>query len=894
MPRGTLKVVMDFEVTGNAELKLKKVRMEAKKTGEAVDKMGKKAGKAAKGGFKDLAGAYNALVVAGRVARAIAAGIQPAIKMEEAMKKLEITTGITGNKLKTLEKAARDAAARTPFDPAEALNAMTDVQLATGDVQSSVKLLVPTLQLANTYLGKDTKKATRVAADFIRGFGLNADQATASLDQLRTAALFTRTRIDDMTGGFRKFGIVGKMAGTSFTDVLRVFTLAQATFRNAESNMTGLQRVVQRFSRPEMIDMFDKFLNVKLFNEATGALRPLTDIVVDMSKAAKMNEHQWTKFVDIMSTGAESRAVKPLIAAVNTLNKGLKDQHGVLVKDAKLIAEFDRRLINSGGSLNAMAQEGMKPLGQQLTLLHDAFFKLLESVFSPLLHVLTPIVQAFQAFANAISYVMNDMGYFSDIISGVVGVLMMLVVSATMGRMAHWALAAVQQMTAMASTWAAKSQKELNISQVQGAATAGVAAKSNGFLARSLIGLRFVAHTVKMAFKAMWRAITGPIGWIMLALEGVLWIIGKITGSGQKSAEQQAKAQQRQLMKQMATSGVAFQRQGRTISKLDKSIQNFKEAIKGWSKTIEKQLPVLPKTGVRFVLKNIEGVIKQYKVQGEAAATLRHQMDTLRQVMGKGPAATLDEIEKAQGALMVLGGVLQGTMGPSKALQKQLKAVGGGLEGFKDKSGHIATLLLGLGIGSEEYKKHLQAEQDAVKGRFFEQKARLAAQEKVYFEFKKRTLSTLGDPKFDKAAEKLRNAIALTKQMMEEQNKFWEAGQKRISMIGRMEFDVLGEYFREAAKKAPSKKQQELAKRFAGAMGPGLPGAYGAPAAPPPGGPTAAAAAANAPDHNISRTATNTSETVKQLKKLNTNVGKLKPAPPAGPGATPPAPPPER
>lgn len=892
MPRGTLKVVMDFEVTGNAELKLKRVRMEAKKTGEDIEKMGNKADRAAKGGFKNLAGAYNALIVAGRIARAISAGLQPAIKMEEAMTKLAVTTGATKDEQLALAKAARAAAARTPFDPAQAIDAMTNVHLATGDVQSSVDTLLPTLQLANTFLGRDTKKASQVAGDFIRAFGLNSRDASLSLDMLTAAARFTRTRIDDMTGGFRKFGIVASVAGTNFADVLKVFTLAQATFRNAEANMTGLQRVVQRFSRPEIGGMIEQFLNVGIVDKFTGRMRPLSNIIVDMAKAAENNKDQWAKFVDIMSTTAEARAVKPLIAAVNTLQRMSKD--GKTVTD--VMGDFDAKLLGAEGTLTNMSEQAMKPLGQQLELLGDSLFKLLEAALGPLLYVITPIVQGLQAFMNTVSYLLNDIPVVSDVLSVVSGAFMTLAITAGIAKSAQFAFIAIQQITTMASTWAKTTMDSLGMSQIKVASTAGIAARANAVLAMSLRGLKLVAHSVKLAFKAMWRAITGPIGWIMLALEGVLWVIGKITGSGQDSAEKAAKKQQSMLLKQMSVAGSAFDKQGRGIGRLNQSIDFMKQAVDNWKNVIKSQLPTLPKTGLAFVTKQIGQVIKQYELQGRDATILKHQLEAVRLVFRKGGRSTLEEITEGQKGMMVLSSVLKGAIGPSKELDKKLKAVTEGIVNFKDNSGPMATIMMGLNIGTKEYRKELINQIITTENHLKSLGKVSAAEADALTMLAKSFLLKPESKEVDKMFADFHARMKDTNLMLKEQTDSWKKLDAELGMFVKFQKKPIIEFFKEVAKSSPSAKQRRLAQRFGGLQGPGgtIPGTNiptagsmmpaGAPGAAVPG---AGAMAARSPNQNIATTATNTTKMVGLLDKIARGIKGIRKEPPKEPPPTP-------
>ena len=876
MPRGSLKVAMDFEVTGNAEARLTKLKMKMDDNKKAIQDMEKAADKAANGGFKNLAGAYNALIVAGRISGAIKAGIKPAMEMEEAMMRLSVTTGATKEEQKLLAKAARDAAAQTPFDPAEAIDAMTNVHLATGDVKTSMQTLIPVMQMASTFLGRDTKKASQMAGDLIRSFGLGARDAALALDMMATAAQFTRTRVDDMTGGVRKFGIVASIAGTSFDDVLKVFTLAQGSFRNAEANMTGLQRVVQRFSRPELAGNIEKYLGVGVIDQATGRMRKLSSIVLDLANAANNNQDQWAKFVDIMSTTAEARAVKPIVAAVNTLRRMSKDGKDV----NQVMATFQSQLLGAESKLTGLTDKAMAPLGQQLLLLGDAFFKLLEAAFSPLLHAITPMVTGLQKFANVVSWLLNDIPGLSGALSTAVGLLLGIAITAGIAKTASLAFAAVQAVTAMANHWLKEQTEMVTAAQLQQAGAAGIATKSNTRLGRALIGLRVIGQSLRSVFSSMWRALTGPVGWLILALEGILFLVGKFTGKGKSAIEDSAKKQQSKLLKQMQVSGAAFARQSAGVDKLNKSINYFDQAIKNWKQVIKDQLPVLPRQGLGQIGAGVEKVIKLYGLQGEAANKLRFEMETVRQVYSKGGRATLGELRQAQTAMSILGETLKGALPESKDLHKSLKAVTEGIGNFRENSDAMATALMHFQIGTQDYKKALKDRMLAAEAHIKTlmeagklEKGALAWMHKSGMSgMFDRTDTSLGKAQME-MLDQWTKRMGDTQAMLGEQTEDWKKLAHELAMFQSIVRGGREEVLKQIGKKAASRKEQRQDQRWNTLRGPegASPASAGAGGA---GG--AAAAAARSPNQNIATVASNSTEMVKHLKVLSKTLVSMK------------------
>lgn len=380
-------------------------------------------------GLQALAGAYNALIVAQRAARWMGAALAPAMAMETAVNRLKVTTGLAAHQVDTLADAARKAASVTPFAPPEAVEVATQLNLVLRDVNQTAAALIPTTSLAATHMNKDFNAAAIMATRIAGGFDTRVEGLADKLDQLAAVSRATGARINDMQGGFKRLGLTAFRMGTDFKDVIKTFALATREGLPASMAATGMLTGVGRLTTSKVQGGLSA-MGVSV-EDNNGRFRSMTNILSQLY--GKMNElgRRSTSFQGMMKAAFGDRAVKPWLAALDQMRKGVKTTTGEVLYGTDIFKMQDAAIAKSSGLLEAQTREAMMPLSEQIKLLRESIGILLETAFRPMLAVLTPVVSWLKRAALAISEFLKHSPIISKVVAAIAkfgGILMSVLV----------------------------------------------------------------------------------------------------------------------------------------------------------------------------------------------------------------------------------------------------------------------------------------------------------------------------------------------------------------------------------------------------------------------------------------------------------------------------------
>jgi len=657
-----------------------------------------------KSAISQLAGAYNALIVAKHAARAVGTLLGPAVDMQQAMANLEAATGASGDAIDKFKAAANEAAGITPFTPVEAVQALQGLNLAIRDTKAASESLIPTLSFAHTFMKGDVAGSTKLLSRLVKGFGISAEEAAGKLDKLVAIQRVTGVQAADLAEGFKKLGVVSGISKSNFEDIAPVFALVTRGFDSASATTTGLIRGVQRLANPEVAGRLREQFGIIVSSE--GGFKSMQRVMIDLANAAKLNANNWPAFVAQVTQVFGARAAKTFISGVQQLNKGFKGMGTGVLRGADAFKVINEAMAKSGGLLHQITQDVMKTTQGQLLLLNDAWIKVRGSMFDAAVAGLGPLVTHLLHAVDAVTYLFTELGPLSWILRGLVRVL--VIGGGILG--AFYAAKLVWiGVTAIASNAIGMLRNQVLLTNGAMAGTI-TSAKSAvvGYVAliRSAGIARGTLQALGLTAKAMWRSVLGPIGLIWLLVDGLSWLYKgakKLLGISSDTAKSDTK----KLQSAAAKHKQAIMDQMRVTSKLGNTISGFEGAVKNWKQVIQSKLPMLPHKALQFFSKEVEKLISSGAVNAKGAALMRERVADVRQVFTARDAATPEEVKKSQNAITFLGELTKATSHDTKKAAEATKMAATEVDRFRTKSDRMARTLIALGIGTDGFKKAL-------------------------------------------------------------------------------------------------------------------------------------------------------------------------------------------
>ena len=159
------------------------------------------------------------------------------------MSAVAAVTGATGGELESLQETARALGAKTVFTAPQVAEGMRLLSQAGFETNEVLDALPGTLALATVGM-TDMATAANITSSVIRGFGLNAEDATEVTDALAVVASKSNTNIADLGNAMKFVSAAARSANQDFTEVASALgALADVGLRGTIAG-TGLRRVL--------------------------------------------------------------------------------------------------------------------------------------------------------------------------------------------------------------------------------------------------------------------------------------------------------------------------------------------------------------------------------------------------------------------------------------------------------------------------------------------------------------------------------------------------------------------------------------------------------------------------------------------------------------------------
>lgn len=700
-----------------------------------------------KGSLKELAGAYNALIVVKNAARLLAGAIKPAMELEKAQTDLRVSTGLTTENVNLLTEAAKQAAEYTVFTPVEAIEAAKRLNLAVRDTKATAESMLPVLMLAQTYLGKDVTKASDLAATTMGAFRLRAQELEPTLNKLVAGALAVGVQVEDLREGMGKLGVAAGLVGTNFEDIYPAYLMAIKGGLGASEAATGLKTAMARLTDPKHIAQLEAGLGLTLAQG--GAFSSVRDIMVGLAEASVKHGKNWVFMANQIRMAFGDRAVKPIMANIQGMVKGVLDQSGAVRYGADAYDYIMSQTANSSDMLQKMNEEAMKPLSMQLERLSESINNLLVSAFQPLANALSPIVGGIANAVNAFRSWMDSGSALSQIFKvlfafmmnigvGALAILTPFLALGAAGRIAGTAMAFLTKEGSMAGAIFMGMTTKL----MMYARTAAAAVGPTNWLGKSLL---FASSSAKN----LWRSLLGPVGLILTlveflpdAIEGVKFLAGEY---GVRATKEVALAKV-DLAQSSRIYAQALRRGEQSVGVLQDVLASYASVIRDAAAVEKAKLPVAPERIFTQLTPHMEALRKTGKFTDAGMAILEERIAKVNKVRERyiaGQDVSTKEMQDAQQAMNFVALAFKGAFPHEKEFVKGLDQVNASFTGGLKDSKAMSTVFTLMGYRQQESEKRARQAQVNANEQMYETRRAQAKNASVIYDITGRSLRDL-------------------------------------------------------------------------------------------------------------------------------------------------------
>lgn len=352
------------------------------------------------------AGAATVGIGVGIAAAPFALATQMAGPFQDALAQLRAISGATAEQMGALGDAAINAGIATQFDPTQAALALSDLAAAGFNVNESLSLLSPTLNLAAGSLGQlSPSDAAGLASQAMKAFGVEVQDAGMAVDQMLASVNVFALAAKDLP---LALGTAARGAGTlnqSLDETLVTLGLVKNVVPGVERASTAVSTAMEKMADPKVQKAL-KGLGVEAVDSA-GNFRPFLDIVGDMIPGLeKMTAAKRSAFL-IDTFGTE--ALTGFNAIMGQVTKGIPGANGQILKGADAVAYLRDQFKNAGGTAEKFSQELLKDLPGQIRLLKGSLSTLGVVVGQALAQAFQPAVKGAVEWINKLIVFFREM-----------------------------------------------------------------------------------------------------------------------------------------------------------------------------------------------------------------------------------------------------------------------------------------------------------------------------------------------------------------------------------------------------------------------------------------------------------------------------------------------------
>lgn len=385
-----------------------------------------------KGWFSQLMRGQLVWRILGQVQRAIKTVIEDAKKLDAVLVNLQIVTGDIRENTRSLISTYASLAQTLSATTSEVASAANDWLRQGYSVSESIDLITASLQLSK--LGMiDSGKATSYLTSMLKGFKLEASDATTVVDKLTKVDMSAATSAGDIAEALRQFATTAQLSGVDLDEsIAMATTIMDVSQKDASSTGNAIKTMLSRYGNVKA-GTYSGMNITGDQNETTESLNDIDKVLKKLGISLRLSNLEFRDFDDVLDDIAAKWETLDSVSknAIATAMAGTRQRESflVLMENYDKYKDFIEEAANSEGtaaekykayedSLEA-SQKKLAAAWEELASKTEVvdFFKKINDVMATLVKHLPTIARVFirmfsgKAAANALN-IMQRSGSF--------------------------------------------------------------------------------------------------------------------------------------------------------------------------------------------------------------------------------------------------------------------------------------------------------------------------------------------------------------------------------------------------------------------------------------------------------------------------------------------------
>lgn len=461
------------------------------------------------------------LLAGAGVSNSIVQAVRSGAELDHTLKSIGAMGEMAAGDVDKLNKVLLETGRTSTYGPLEAAEALKALAYAGLNVTQQLQAL-PTVLDFSKVGGQSLKDSAETLMAVGTAYGYQADELSLVADIIAKAAATSMADVSDMSQAFRQASVVAQQYGVSLRDTATgMALLSQAGIRGSAAGTAFRQMYNELIGSSKKARAAMEELGVSIFDNVNNKMRPLEDIVTDLSKA--MNGMNFEQVTRTLQTIGNERGLKSLSAVMQAIAVDAHKMGEDVPNSFKRIAD---EIANSAGFAAKAAQEMststeslMKGVSASIqTSLAAAFQKAQPEVDSFLINLraafndpgvaegIASLIRGAVSLADAVVGLVSALSPYLDTIVKVTAAMggLYLLYQTQLGVMASWAAAkALMTSATVASTTAVVASNAAMTATVPAAtAAAGAMAVLRGAML-PLLGVIGAVYGAYLALKAL-------------------------------------------------------------------------------------------------------------------------------------------------------------------------------------------------------------------------------------------------------------------------------------------------------------------------------------------------------------------------------------------------------
>lgn len=292
-----------------------------------------------KGWFSQLMRGQLVWKVLGQVQRAIKTVIEDATKLDAVLVNLQIVTGDTRENTRSLISTYAALAQTMSSTTSEVASAANDWLRQGYSISESIDLITASLQLSK--LGMiDSGKATSYLTSMLKGFKLEASDATAVVDKLTKVDMSAATSAGDIAEALRQFATTAQLSGVDLDEsIAMATTIMDVSQKDASSTGNAIKTMLSRYGNVKA-GTYSGMNITGDQNETTESLNDIDKVLKKLGISLRTSNLEFRDFDDVLDDIAAKWETLDSVSknAIATAMAGTRQRESFLV----LMENYDK------------------------------------------------------------------------------------------------------------------------------------------------------------------------------------------------------------------------------------------------------------------------------------------------------------------------------------------------------------------------------------------------------------------------------------------------------------------------------------------------------------------------------------------------------------------------